>query len=200
MRRLIPVPIATALMLVIAGASAVGCVIDDRRYGNGGYGNGYGSALSIPACPSGAPSAAGVSIDTDALLTTAVGEGTGVFVEYLSGGHWHIWTSCDTIVTGSGCFYDVTAEAIGGTVSNVRGQDLETNDVAGSACAPAAYLSVSTGSNVDGMFFDAPAGMPVRVTAALGGALYPDLIYWVSGGVARSDAHANPLDLTPTAK
>jgi len=185
---------------VLASSSLVGCIIEDRHHGYGGYG-GYvpGSVMSIPACPSGAGSAANVSIDTDAALTTAVGEGVGVFVEYQSGGHWHIWTSCDTIATGGGCTFDVTAEAIGSNVTNVRGEDLEPSDVVGSACSPAAYMSVSTGSNFDGMLFDAPAGAPIRVTAALGGALYPDLLYWVGGGVARNDAHSNPLDLTPTA-
>jgi hypothetical protein len=155
--------------------------------------------MSIPACPSGTGHAASVAIDTGKGLTTAAGEGTGVFVEYQAGGHWHVFTSCDTIITGYGCTYDVTAQVFGGTVSNLLGEDLETNDVAGSACADTAYLSVSTGSNFDGMSFDAPAGAPVRVTGALGGALYPNLIYWVEADVARSDANSNPLDLTPTA-
>ena len=48
------------------------------------------------------------------------------------------------------------------------------------------------------MLFDAPAGSPLRVTAALDGTIYPDVIYWVGGGVAHSDAHSNPLALTPT--
>lgn len=190
---------------IFAASSAVlgGCIFEDHHRGSyGTYGGGYVGgpyAMSIPACPSGAGSAASVSVDTDAALTTAQGEGTGVFVEYMAGGHWHIWTSCDTFVTGYACAYDVTAQVSGGSVSNVHGEDLETSDVAGSACADSAYLSVTTTSNVDGMLFDAPAGAAVRVTAALGGAIYPDLVYWVSGGVAHSDAHSNPLDLTPTA-
>jgi hypothetical protein len=192
--------------LLLGPTTLGGCVVDGRGNGHGAYGS-YGGggyvggqrSMAIPACPSGAGSAANVSVDTDAALTTAPGEGTGVFVEYTAGGHWHVWTSCDTFVTSYSCVYDVTAQVLGGTVSNVRGEDLETSDVAGSACSDSAYLSVDTATNLDGMWFDAPAGTPVRVTAALGGAIYPDVIYWVTGGVAHSDAHSNPLDLTPTA-
>jgi len=191
----------TAAAVLMLGCSALGgCIIEGHHDGYaGGYYPPASPSTSIPVCPSGTGQAAPVSIDTDKGITTAVGEGTGVFVEYQAGGHWHVFTSCDTIITGYGCTYDVTAQVFGSTVSNVRGEDLETNDVAGSACPNAAYLSVSTGSNFDGMLFDAPAGAKVRVTAALGGALYPNLIYWVDADVARSDANSNPLDLTPTA-
>jgi hypothetical protein len=192
----------TAALLFLGSTALGGCIVEDHRHGGyGTYGGGgyvAGPTMSIPACPSGAGPAASVSIDADAVLTTAPGEGTGVFVEYMTGGHWHIWTSCDTFVTGYACTYDVTAQVFGGPVSNVRGEDLETSDVAGSACSDSAYFSVTTSSNPDGMWFDAPPGSPARVTAALGGAIYPDLIYWVTGAVAHSDAHSNPLDLTPT--
>jgi hypothetical protein len=86
---------------------------------------------------------------------------------------------------------------IGGVVSNLRGEDLEGQDLAGSQCAPTAFLSVDTTSNFDGMLFDAPAGATVRVTAALGAAIYNDILYWVGGGVPRNDANANPLEFNP---
>jgi len=192
----------TAVAILMLGGSALGgCIIEGRHdgYSNGGYYPPASPVTSIPACPSGTGQARSVSIDTDKGITTAAGEGVGVFVEYQAGGHWHVFTSCDTIATGYGCAYDVTAQVSGGTVSNVRGEDLETNDVAGSACPSTAYLSVGTGSNFDGMLFDAPAGATVRVTAALGGVLYPNVIYWVDADIARSDANSNPLDLTPNA-
>jgi len=185
---------------VVLGGTLAGCIVEHSN-GNG-YGNGYGPgqpAMSIPACPSAASPAANVSIDTGAGLTTPAGQGTGIFVEYTAGGLWHIFTSCDTAITGFGCNYDVTAQVPGGAVSNVRSEDLEAGDLVGSACSDTAYLSVNTTTNFDGMLLDAPAGSPVRVTAALDGTIYPDVIYWVTGGVAHSDAHSNPLALTPSA-
>jgi hypothetical protein len=190
----------SALVAIALGcAPLAGCIVEEHHYDPGSsYGPSY-PVMSIPICPSGAGAAAAVTIDTGQSLTTNVGEGTGVFVEYQAGGHWHIWTSCDTILTGAGCAYDVTARVLEGTVSNVRGEDLESQDFAGSQCADTAYLSVNTGSNLDGMLFDAPAGNTVRVTAALGGAIYPDILYWVGGNVARNDANSNPVDFTPSA-
>src|SRR5262249_48616094 len=143
---------------------------------------------------SGAGAVTSEAIDTGASLTTAIGEGTGVFVEYQTGGHWHIWVSCDTSLTGQSCAYDVTAQVLEGAVSNVRGEELEPQDIAGSQCADTAYISVVTTSNLDGLLFDAPAGGTVRVTAALGGARYRDLLYWIGAGQPRSDANANPVD------
>jgi hypothetical protein len=189
---------ASLAAITLGSASLAGCVVEEHHYDPGYYGP-SAPVMAIPVCPSGAGSAAAVTVDTGQALTTTVGEGTGVFVEYQAGGHWHVWVSCDTVLTGYGCAYDVTAQVFGGSVSNVRGEELESGDVAGSQCADTAYLSVNTGSNLDGMTFDAPAGANIRVTAALGGAIYKDLIYWVGGGVAHNDANSNPLDLTPSA-
>jgi hypothetical protein len=176
-----------------------GCIVDGNN-SNPGYTYGPGvPVMAIPVCPSGARPAAAVTIDTGQSLTTAIGEGTGVFTEYQAGGHWHVWTSCDTVLTGQGCAYDVTAQVFGGTVTNVRGEELESQDFVGSQCADTAYLSVNTGSNLDGMLFDAPPGATVRVTAALGGAIYGDILYWISGGVPHNDANSNPADFTPSA-
>jgi hypothetical protein len=186
-------------LLLAAGTPLVGgCFVDGNRYSSGPYVP--GPVMSIPACPSGTEPAASVAIDTGSAITTPPGEGAGVFVEYQPGGHWHVFASCDTVLTGSGCAFDVTAQVFGGGgVSGVLAEDLEPGDIAGSACADTAYLSVNTGSNLDGMRFDAPPGASIRVTASLGGAIYRDLIFWVGGGDVRSDANSNPLDLTPSA-
>ncbi len=187
-----------AVMFAMCCVAGAGCIVEENHYHS--YDVPPPSPVSaIPLCP-GAPGAVGgVSIDTDAALATNAGEGAGVFVEYKSGGHWHVFTSCDTTVSGAGCAYDVTAQVFSGAVSNIVGEDLEADDRVGSNCSDTAFIMVATGTNFDGMWFDTTAGAPVRVTAALGPTLYPNIIYWVSGGVARSDANANPLDLTPTA-
>jgi hypothetical protein len=187
-------------VLVLGSMPLAGCFFEDHHYDRGYYGPGPSApVMSIPTCPSNTAPAGSVMIDTGEALTTAVGEGTGVFVEYKAGGHWHVWTSCDTKLTGYGCAYDVTAQVFGGTVSNLLGEDLESQDFSGSQCADTAYISVNTGSNLDGILFDAPAGAPIRVTAALDSALRRDLIYWIGGGVPHNDGNSNPLDFTPTA-
>jgi hypothetical protein len=192
--------LAPACMVAMA-ATLAGCFVEDHHGYGYDYGPGYTPApvMTLPVCPKGTETAPTETIDTGASLVSPPGEGTGVFVEYQAAGHWHVWVSCDTALTGQGCAYDATAQVFDGVVSNVRGEQLEPPDIAGSQCADTAYLSVSTGSDLDGLLFDAPAGATVRVTATLGGARYPNLLYWVGGGDARNDANADPVDFKPSA-
>jgi hypothetical protein len=139
-----------------------------------------------------------VSIDTDAQLATDAGTGAGVLIEYMNGGHWHISTVCDTSVSGYRCDFDVTAQAIGGKVTNILGEQLENGDVATSYCSDTALLGVTTGTDFDGLWFDTNPGATVRVTASLGQAIYDNLFFWISGGTVHDDAAANPFELTPT--
>jgi hypothetical protein len=156
-------------------------------------------SFSLPTCPNASQPIAGVTIDTDAQLTTEAGKGAGVLVEYMNGGHWHILTVCDTAISGYFCDFDVSAQVIGGTATNLLAETLESGDIATSYCADTALLGTTTGSDFDGLWFDTTPGATVRVTAALGQAIYDNLFFWVSGGVVHDDAHANPLELTPTA-
>ncbi len=188
---------AAAVMLTMFSAASTGCIVEEHHYYDQPPPPPPPRTISIPICPGPPGAVGGVSIDTGAALATNAGEGAGVFVEYKTGGHWHIFATCDTAVSGYGCAYDVTAQVFSGAVSNVVGEELESDDVIGSNCADTAFLSVTTGTTFDGMWFDATAGAPVRVTAALSSTLYPNIIYWVSDGLPRSDANANPLDLTP---
>lgn len=181
-----------ALCLLLLTGALTGCG-DGHRYGPP-----IGRNLSIPTCPKATATVRNVSVDTDAGLTTEPGHGTGVFVEYTAGGHWHIWTVCDTALSGYDCAYDVTGQVIGGKASNILPEELEGSDLASSSCDDTAFLTTSTGRDFDAMWFDAPAGATLRVTAALGSALYPNLIYWISNAMAHDDANANPLELTPT--
>jgi len=140
-----------------------------------------------------------VTVDTDAQLTTEAGKGAGVLVEYTNGGHWHVFTVCDTAVSGYECEFDVTAQAIGSRVTNLLSEQLESSDVATFYCSDTAVLGVTTRTDFDGLWFDTTPGSTVRVTAALGQTIYDNVFYWVSGGVVHDDAAANPIEFTPTA-
>jgi hypothetical protein len=182
--------------LVLVGCSAlVGCGHREyyRRGGN------QGRSFSLPTCPSASTQVKGLSIDTDAQLITDAGQGAGVLVEYMNGGHWHVWTVCDTAISGYACDFDVTAQAIGAKVTNILAEELESGDVATSYCSDTAVLGVTTRTDFDGVWFDTTAGATVRVTVALGQALYENVLYWTSGGMVHEDANANPVEFTPTA-
>src|SRR5687768_2242293 len=44
-----------------------------------------------------------VEIDSDRTMTATGGEGVGVFVEYATGGKWHVFWTCDTAISGQAC-------------------------------------------------------------------------------------------------
>jgi hypothetical protein len=186
---------------------ALGCAALSGCYGpNDGYyyypphhGPPPVHVFSLPTCPNASTPARGVGIDTDGQLTTEAGKGAGVLIEYMNGGRWHITTVCDTALSGYPCEFDVTAQAIGGKVTNLLGEQLEDGDIATSYCSDTAILGVTTSTDFDGMWFDTAQGATVRVTAALGQARYDNVFYWVSDGVVHDDANANPFELTPTA-
>src|SRR4051812_13377028 len=74
--------------------------------------------------------ATNAAIDVDAKLELSEpGEGAGVFVEYASGGHWTVTTSCDTNQSKAPCEWDLIMTAEDGTqITNVKGVDLESAD------------------------------------------------------------------------
>ena len=183
------------MLLVLGCVAATGCGDDDdHRYPRGPRGRSF----SLPTCPIATSPVPGVTIDTDKQLQTEPGKGAGVLMEYMSGGHWHIFTVCDTAISGYPCEFDVTAQVIGGKVSNLLSEELETDDLAASYCPETAVLGATTRTDFDGLWFDSPAGATVRVTIALGGARYENVLFWTSEGVVREDANANPVEVTPT--
>jgi hypothetical protein len=183
-------------LALVACLALSGCGTGDGYYRHGAP---QGRSFSLPTCPKATTAVRVVAIDTDAQLATDPGTGAGVLIEYMNGGHWHISTVCDTSVSGYHCDFDITAQAIGGKVTNLLAEQLESTDVATSYCADTAVLGVTTGTDFDGLWFDTSPGATVRVTAALGQAIYDNVFFWISEGVVHEDAASNPFELTPTA-
>jgi hypothetical protein len=187
--------LAPSLSLLAIGA-LTGCSDGDHHHHRPGSPS---RSFSLPTCPSSATPVRVAAIDTDAQLQTEPGKGAGVLVEYMNGGHWHVFTVCDTSVSGYSCFFDVTAQVIGDKVSNVLAEQLESGDIATSYCADTALLGATTSTDFDGLWFDTAPGATVRLTAAIGQTIYPNPFFWISEGVVREDANANPFELTPSA-
>ncbi|MEO6572857.1 MAG: hypothetical protein ABIP89_03380, partial [Polyangiaceae bacterium] len=130
----------TIFRLAAMGAIAtfgVACVVDTsdrnppRRLDNGGYPtptpdpSGSGTSTAPSANP------ILVVIDTNKTMTAAPGDGVGIFTEYKSGGHWHVWWTCDTSSpqgSHQSCAFDVSATAKTGTFTNVAPDSLSDSD------------------------------------------------------------------------
>lgn len=184
-------PISAILSYAIL---STGCMVESHSQGSENL-----RPRPVPLCPVPSPAAEVATIDTNDTdsISSPPGEGIGVLVDYDTGGHWHIWTVCDTSISDSVCAYDVTAQVLGGDIpTNVIGEDLEGGEAAGLACSDTAFLSSITDFGTDSLRFTTAPGASVQITGALDRTVFPDVIFWAFGGAAQTSA-TNPVTLTP---
>lgn len=145
------------------------------------------------------------TIDTDAQLVVDAGVGAGVFIEYATGGHYHLRTSCDTTRSNTSCHWDViiTPED-GATITNTATENLEANDsfhVYPDQSATVSYqLTTVTTTELDGVTFDVDPGAAISVDAFLDDTCALPFFFWQGGGAVHEGSPSNPLQLTPTSQ
>jgi hypothetical protein len=141
---------------------------------------------TAPSAPSGTPSSGNgspmlVEIDTDQTMNAVGGEGVGVFVEYASGGKWHVWWTCDTKQTKQDCDFVVSAAVSRGTVSNVDATELPGGFVTSSS--PSRVDAKSTTANeAHGVRFQTMPGAIVTIEAAVGALTDGAFLFFVQDG------------------
>lgn len=146
---------------------------------------------------SASPSPMLVEIDTDQTMTADPGQGVGVFVEYASGGHWHVWWTCDTALTNQSCDYVVTATAKSGNVSNADASQLEGGAM--TTPTPSSVTArITTTSEVHGIAFETNPGAIITLEASLGGITDGAFLFFVQDGKVNGGFGGkltNPLQL-----
>jgi hypothetical protein len=182
--------------LVLAASCAVACVVEDdpppprplAGYVGGtpaaGSSGASGSGSSSGASGSGPSSASPilVDVDTDKTMNAAPGQGVGVFVEYATGGHWHVWWTCDTNVNPQGpltCDFDVQASVATDKVTLTKA---DTPDGGAQTTPQSVEARTTTGSQVHGLWFDTTAGAEISVQATIGGQLDGRYFFFVQNG------------------
>lgn len=177
----------TKLLFVCAAASAfslsLGCVIDSTdsppRVQQTGSTPGPDPVSPPPPAPdAGEVQPLVVLIDSDRTMTAQGGEGVGVFVEYASGGKWHLFWTCDTAITGQACQFLIRATAKDGTLS-VPDKNVEP--------AESFEFESLTKTEVNEVFFTAKAGTDVEIEAVIGGELSSKFFFFVQNGVVNGD-------------
>lgn len=150
-----------------------------------------------------------VEIEPDKAFDVKSGDGVGIFVEYSTGGHWHVWTSCDTNVSKATCNFTafITPEA-DAKITNISGDALEAGDTAtldSSANGTSTlHLDVHTSTEFDGVTFDTTAGTSIQLEAYLDSDPDPRIVYWISyDAVSQTDlihngAPTDPIIFQPT--
>jgi hypothetical protein len=141
------------------------------------------------------------TIDTDEQLDPDAGQGAGVFIEYATGGHYHVRVSCDTPLTGLSCSWLVTVTPAGGAaITNLTGEGLEGNDSVATLPPNSAQLNAFTTTELDGFTFDTDPGTAITVEADLDGACDPRYFFWIGNGGLHQGSPSDPITLIPSAQ
>ncbi|HLK35717.1 MAG TPA: hypothetical protein VKU41_03120 [Polyangiaceae bacterium] len=194
----------TGTGLVLAGASAIAMVACGGGDGppSGSYG-GAGPAPYASGASSGGMPPQLVDVDTNQTLSQPGGQGVGVYVEYRAGGHWHVWWTCDTSLTGLSCGFQIGIST-SAAIANLASQAFETGDQLSQGAMSQVTATTTTTTGVDGVTFDTPPGGTVTLDAQVDGQRQiggKSFIFFVENGQPNggyTGPVADPLMLEPT--
>jgi hypothetical protein len=173
--------LARLLCLGLAAASLQGCIIVDGDDDDD-------VVLVDPATY--------VTIDAGAVLSTTLGEGAGFFVEYQPGGYWTFWTSCDTLLAGTRCYWD--AQILGdSTLELTFDEGLEGNDFIERYADNALRFYAITEEDSDLIEVAAEPGALLEVDLLLDGLVAPDYLVWQGNGYVQHGASGSPVVFQP---
>ena len=148
------------------------------------------------------------TIDTDRMIDIDAGQGAGLFIEYATGGHYHLRTACDTARSNTSCHWDIIIDPQAGktisnaTLENPNGADsLSTYPSPSDSSVLSSYRFVTETTNeLDGMTFDMDPGSAITLDAVLDDQCAPEFLFWIGDGALHTGAPSNPLTLTPSAE
>ncbi|MBM4358711.1 MAG: hypothetical protein FJ096_11460 [Deltaproteobacteria bacterium] len=138
------------------------------------------------------------TIDADHTLTTTLGDGAGMFVEYTRGGIWRFWTSCDTRVTGYGCNYRLFVYPLGG-IAAIDGIDLESSDRVDVHGDGTLTFTATTAFDSDAIELVTKPGALLEAELELDGYVEPSYFVWYGNGLVRQGAPRSPVVFQPDA-
>jgi hypothetical protein len=184
--------LGAAMALALSGF-LVGCTADTSEAGLVGGGGPTGTSTAGSTT---APLLA--DVDTNATLVTTPGSGIGVYVEYVSGGHWKVSWTCDTSITNLTCNFIVDATVTTGAITNESAEGFGSTDTLTQTSSTQIEAVSATTLGVNTMFFDTTPGTTIQVSVRLDA---PVSFFFVQDGKVNggyTGALTNPLLLQPT--
>jgi hypothetical protein len=178
-----------------------GCVVDSTGGGGSGSAGGSGSGGPYGSSSSGgaATQPLHVRVDTGGTLVATPGNGIGVYVEYVTGGHWRVSWTCDSSLTNLSCSYVVDASVGTGTIANPASDGFQGGDSLSQASARQIEAVATTTTGEGAMLFDTTPGVPITLTVSLNA---PVSFFFVQENLVNGGwkgALTNPLILEPSA-
>lgn len=194
LRSLVASSFVLALTAGLAGAATTGCFfIGDHDHDDGDQ----GPDVTDPGTP--VPDAvAEVAIQPDQVLNAAPGEGVGIFVEYMTGGKWRIWTTCDTFTSKQVCSFQIFASTR--RAEHLRAYALEEAegfDEVTDLGDGTIQLIADTDSDIDALVLEVEDTQPIELEVYIDGQNAQPFVYWVSDGVIHAGAPDNPVAFVP---
>lgn len=173
--------LGAALAAVVA--AAVGCTVDVRDRGMRGpvqSGSPDGQLAPDPK-----PAMILARVDTGKTMSAPPGDGVGIFIEYATGGAWHLWWTCDTRQTGESCVFDLSASVDTGQINNPREDSTLTGDAnAALSASPTLVAAASkTTLSAHGVRFETVPGAVITLDARIGGERSGKYFFFVQNGV-----------------
>ena len=195
----------------IASIWLVGCGVDATSESGGGGGYGYASSSGGSGTTSSSSGGTNrqpmlVDVDPNQTLSASPGDGVGVFTEYKTGGHWHVWWTCDTNMTALSCAFDVKVSVTTGSIASAAAQLGDRGDALTQADAQDIEATANTTTGTDGITFDTvvPTGTTpvITLTATINGTADPEFLFFVQKGEVNGGFPASrltdPLMLEPS--
>lgn len=197
--------------LVTLGASVTACdndwrdgrcrggYCDDDYYGTPSS-SGSSSAAPPPASsgsPAGPVQPLLAVVDTNQTMDAVGGDGVGLFIEYSTGGHWHLWWTCDTNQTQQSCNFVIGASVASGAITNLDATQLSGGFATLSSTTQLDAQSTTT-TQVSGIRFDTDPGATIKLEASMSNITDGSFLFFVQDGQVNggyAGALSNPLSL-----
>lgn len=138
------------------------------------------------------------AIQSDMVFEAKPGEGVGIFVEYQTGGKWHIFTTCDTFTSKQVCSFDIFAG--GRTAEDLKAyatEETEGFDEVKDLGDGTLELIADTDSDTDGLVVEMNPGSPLRLEVYLDGQSAEKFVYWISDDTVHAGVPDNPVQFVP---
>ena len=123
-----------------------------------------------------------VVIDTNQTMNAQGGQGVGVFVQYAAGGHWHVWWTCDTAVSGLACDFALGITGTEITSPTTHFDPSEHGDALATSTPDELDVTAHTTTGVDAVDFDAAPGTDVKIDLSMSGLRRGDFFFFVENG------------------
>lgn len=179
---------AVAVLAPVLGA----CVIqhDDHTTGT-------------PPPPPSDPQPLTVVVDTNQTMNANGGQGVGLFVQYRANGHWHVWWTCDTALSGRACDFSIVLTGTSLTNATSTFDPSEANDSLTTTTPDQLDVQAHTMMGIDAIDFDAAPGADMKVDLTVSGLRDGAFFFFVQNGQVNgnfpSSKLTDPLIFEPSA-